>query len=149
MLRKELLLAAAADHGTPVYIYDLRSIRARQAELVRALPPAAALLYSVKANPLLPIVAEVRAGGGHAEVSSTGELGVAMSAGFSPTQILYTGPGKSRSEIHTAICSGVRCFSCESLTELARLQAVGSHQGHRLEALLRVQPTGGHRPVCL
>jgi diaminopimelate decarboxylase len=134
------LLGAAQRHGTPLYVYDLAEMRARAAELHAALPERARVLYSLKANPLPPLVSEVRAAGCGAEVSSLGELGVAVEAGFGPDEILYTGPGKSPAEIEKAVAHGVSLFSCESAVELARLAEVATARERPLRVLLRLQP---------
>jgi diaminopimelate decarboxylase len=134
------LLHTAQLHGTPLYIYDLAEVRARTAELRAALPAGARLLYSLKANPLPPLVSEVRSVGCGAEISSLGELGIAIAAGFDPADVLYTGPGKSLSEVETAVSRGVSSFSCESAVELKRLRQVATAQDRRLRVLLRLQP---------
>ncbi|WP_411102097.1 type III PLP-dependent enzyme [Streptomyces sp. cmx-4-9] len=134
---------AAERFGTPLYVYGLEAVRERAAELRAALPASAGLLYSLKANPLPAVAAEVRAAGCRAEVSSAGELRAALEAGFAADGILYTGPGKSAAEIAGALECGVALFSCESATELRRLGRVAGAAGRRAGALLRLQPVGG------
>lgn len=135
------LLRAAQRYGTPLYAYDLAEVRARTAELRAGLPAAARLFYSLKANPLLPLVAQVYSAGCAAEVSSPGELAVALAAGVDPADVLYTGPGKSPSEIESAVGQGVSSFSCESPVELERLGRVAAERQRQLRVLLRLQPT--------
>jgi diaminopimelate decarboxylase len=134
------LLHTAQQHGTPLYVYDLVEVRVRTAELRAALPAGARLLYSLKANPLPPLVSEARLAGCGAEVSSLGELGVAVAAGFDPADVLYTGPGKSLPEVETAVARGVVLFSCESAVELERLGQVATAQDRHLRVLFRLQP---------
>ncbi|PPK71204.1 type III PLP-dependent enzyme [Actinokineospora auranticolor] len=139
------LLQTSERYGTPLYLYDLAEVRDRANELLAALPGGTSLLYSLKANPLLPVVAELRGVGCGAEVSSLGELDVAVAAGFRAADVLYTGPGKSRGEIDAAIARGAELFSCESETELDRLGAAAADAGRRVRVLLRLQP--GDRPA--
>jgi diaminopimelate decarboxylase len=134
------LLQTAQRHGTPLYAYDLAEVRARTAELRAALPMGARLLYSLKANPLPPLVSQLRSAGCGAEVSSLGELAVVIEAGFDPANVLYTGPGKSPAEIEAAVGRGVSLFSCESAVELRRLGRVAAALDRRLRVLLRLQP---------
>ncbi|HSV65248.1 MAG TPA: type III PLP-dependent enzyme [Mycobacteriales bacterium] len=136
------LLHAAQGCGTPLYVYDLAEVRARTAELLAALPASSRLLYALKANPLQPLVSEARAAGCGAEVSSLGELDVAIAAGFDPAEVLYTGPGKSELEVAAAVERGVTLFAAESPVELARLDRVAAERGRPLRVLLRLQPTG-------
>jgi diaminopimelate decarboxylase len=144
MVETALLEGAAARFPTPLYVYDLAALRVRHAELVRALPRAASLLYSVKANPLPPIAERLRRAGARAEVSSPGELDVALAAGFAARDLLYTGPGKSPAEIDHAARAGLRLFSCESPVDLERLRSAARAAGGPLDLLLRLD--AGERP---
>ena len=82
--------------GTPLYVYDLDRVDAARDALLAALPDGVDLFYAVKANPHAEVAAAVRGGGRtRAEISSTGELSVALAAGFTGADILYTGPGKT------------------------------------------------------
>ena len=49
------------DVPTPLVAYDLAVLRDRAAALRRALPAGSTLLYSLKANPLPPLVAALAA----------------------------------------------------------------------------------------
>lgn len=134
-------LAQVADgYGTPVYVYDLGQVRRRFAELSQALPEGSRVLYSLKANPLPPLVSALRAQGAGAEVSSPGELGVALAAGVDPREVLYTGPGKTEHEITGAVHRGVDGFSAESPVDLDRLGRVAARTGRTLRILLRLHP---------
>lgn len=137
------LLTVATTFGTPLYVYELSEIRERAAELMAALPAHARVLYSLKANPLAPLVQEIRLAGSGAEVSSLGELDVAVAAGFDPADILYTGPAKSAVEIEAALVGGARLFSVESDVEMSRVEQIGRDVGHPVEVLLRLQPATG------
>ncbi|OLR94643.1 type III PLP-dependent enzyme domain-containing protein [Actinokineospora bangkokensis] len=140
------LVRTAQRHGTPLYRYDLAGVRARAGELRAALPAGAELLYSLKANPLAPVVAAARGAGCGAEVSSPGELASAVAAGFDPAEVLYTGPGKAEAELVEVVGAGARLFSCESAAELDRLGRVAGSTGRGLRALLRLMPAG--RPAA-
>jgi diaminopimelate decarboxylase len=140
MIDRGLAAGLAGRFGTPLYLYDAGRLEARARELLEALPRGSRLLYSFKANPL-PAVAEVlREAGCDAEVSSSGELAAALAAGYAPGALLFTGPGKTEDELAEALEAGIRRFSCESWTELERLDAVAAPAGATAEVLLRVNP---------
>ncbi|NJQ01717.1 type III PLP-dependent enzyme [Streptomyces zingiberis] len=145
-MRRGELLRHARRYGTPLYLYDLAEVRERAAELRAVLPPGARLLYSLKANPLPPVVGAARGAGCGAEVCSTGELEAALAAGYRPGAVLYGGPGKTRAEVDEAVARGVRTFSCESRHELPLLRAAAVARGRRLRLLLRLRPGDG--PPC-
>ncbi len=144
-MNRDDLLAAAQRFGTPLYVYDQAEVRKRVSDLRGSLPAGARVLYSLKANPLTPLVAQVRAAGCGAEVSSLGELDIAMAGGFDPAEVLYTGPAKSEPEIDAAVARGAAFFSAESALELARLGRVAAARDRPLQVLLRLQP--GDRPA--
>ena len=144
MIEPGFALSLVENFGTPLYAYDLCEIESRAKEL-RSNLPQATLLYSVKANPLPAIGAVLRNAGCEAEVSSAGELQVALDAEFDPANILFGGPGKTYSELQFALGQGVRKFSIESWTDMARLEAAVEGRDETVSALLRINPTKGPR----
>ncbi|WP_338865224.1 hypothetical protein [Myxococcus stipitatus] len=133
-------LAWLETHGSPLYVYDLDEVERRARELMSVLPDGSRLLFSLKANPL-PAVAQVLCGlGCDAEVSSPGELSVALGAGFSPERVLYSGPGKSAEEVRGALGLGVTRFSAESWTDLERVDRASRAARRCSRVLLRVNP---------
>jgi diaminopimelate decarboxylase len=140
MTSSERLTALAGRYGTPLYVYQLRDVRSAARELRSALPEPSALFYSLKANPHPLVVAELTRQGLRAEISSSGELAVVLSAGVAPQECLYTGPGKTRSEIEYALRAGVRLFSVESEAEQQRLSSVAEKFGIAVSTLVRLNP---------
>jgi diaminopimelate decarboxylase len=133
-----LVRELAVGYGTPLYIYRLDEVRRAHAALRAALPADTKLYYSVKANPHPAVVAELLRCGATAEVSSLGELDIALTAGADATQILYTGPGKAPAEVVQSIRSNVRVFSVESFGQLSMLTAQARQEGVVIRCLLRV-----------
>ncbi|GAB3655000.1 type III PLP-dependent enzyme [Actinocorallia lasiicapitis] len=132
------LAALGAAHGTPFCLYDRADLRLAVAGLRAALPEPSRLYFSVKANPH-PDVASVLAGlGCHAEIASSGEVGAALDAGFPAGHVLMTGPGKSPRDLDTALRHGIRRFSVDSPTDLARVGAHAAAAGVEADCLLRV-----------
>jgi diaminopimelate decarboxylase len=133
----EALAAAAARHGTPAYVYDLTAVRARIRHLLRALPPGIEVRYSVKANPA-PAVCQVIAGAGlGAEVSSPGELTIALEAGFRPDRIMVSGPYKEPDLLHRLTSLPEVLISADSLSELTQL---ASRSWPPRQTVLRLRP---------
>lgn len=132
--------------GTPLYVYDLDRVAESYHDLRNSLPPGVIIFYSLKANPHPAIARALREAGGwppcRAEVCSVGELSAALEAGFAPEECLYTGPGKTRDELMTAMVEGVRDFSVESLADLERAGSVASRFGVGIDCLIRVNTVG-------
>lgn len=141
MIDREFAASLASRFGTPLYAYDLAEVERRAKALLSVLPDESLLLYSLKANPLPAIGAALRKLGCGAEVSSSGELSSALEAGFHPSKILYTGPAKTEAEIAEALGKGVVHFSCESLTEILRLNQAAAESEAKVTALLRINPS--------
>ncbi|WIG95677.1 hypothetical protein [Myxococcus sp. SDU36] len=127
-------------YGSPLYVYDLGEVELRARELLAVLPAGSRLLFSLKANPLPAIAARLCQLGCDAEVSSPGELAVALSVGFPAERVLYTGPGKSAEEVHRALGAGVTGFSAESWLDLERIDRAARAARVRARVLLRVNP---------
>lgn len=127
-------------HGSPLYVYELDAVRAAHGALRTALPRGAELYYSLKANPHPLLVRELGRLGCGAEVSSASELQTAINAGIPPARCLYTGPGKTRSEMAWALAVGVTRFSVESCLQLGALDTEAERAGLHVDAILRVNP---------
>lgn len=114
--------ALAEKHRTPFYFYDLQVLRERVERARSALP--ATLLYAVKANPHPRLVRDLRGRVGGLDVSSSGELELALRCGFTPSQLSFAGPGKTPEELAHAAALGV-IVSVESIRELDALATMG------------------------
>lgn len=128
----------AESYGTPTYVYDRSVVRQAHAELRRTLPATSVLYYSLKANPHPDIAAQLAELGCRAEISSAGELQIAMGAGFDKQDLLMTGPGKTHELLAAALEQDVRRFSVDSPGDLDRLNTISRQQGRTVDFLLRV-----------
>ncbi|GAB2640084.1 type III PLP-dependent enzyme domain-containing protein [Nocardia goodfellowii] len=132
------IAALVRQYGSPLYVYELDAVQQAIVDLRAALPAKSVVYYSLKANPHIAISRELRESGCRAEISSPGELEVALKAGFQGLDCLYTGPGKTDSEIDHALAKGVRRFSAESAGELDRIGQAALACGTEATVLLRI-----------
>ena len=92
----------------------------------------ATICYSVKANPNLAVIATLARLGAGADVVSEGEFRRALAAGMPGSRIVFSGIGKTESELRFALAHEVRQINVESLPELELLSAVAhAHGPHR------------------
>jgi diaminopimelate decarboxylase len=127
--------------GTPVYIYSAAAIRDAYQTFDRAFAPHPhALHYALKANSTLAIVQLLRELGSNVDANSGGEIELALRAGFTPEQIVFTGVGKTPEELDRAVALGVKAINVESIGELDRLAALASEHRTRARVALRVNP---------
>ena len=115
------IAGVAREYGTPCYVYSHDSFRSRSRNLVESLNTIRSkevkVFYSMKANPSPVILNWAREAGLHSEVSSMGELEMALAHGFDPTDIILLGPGKSRALIEAAMTHRILALVVESPRE--------------------------------
>jgi diaminopimelate decarboxylase len=104
---------------------DVGGIRRSVADLNRAFDMAPKVLhaFAAKANPLVPVLNLLRESGMGCEVASSGELAVALAAGFAPDRIVLDGPTKSREDLCRALSLGV-AINLDNLQEVARVRLI-------------------------
>jgi diaminopimelate decarboxylase len=131
----------AREHGTPVYVYSRAGIEEAHARYRDALAGRDSLLcYAVKANPSLAILSLLARAGSGFDIVSGGELARALAAGADPARIVFSGVGKTVSEMEAGLLAGIGCFNVESAAELAQLSGVAAQLGARAPIALRVNP---------
>jgi diaminopimelate decarboxylase len=101
------LSAIAERVGTPVYVYTAAEIRSRFRDIDEAFHGYPhALHYALKANSTFAIAALLKTLGSAADANSVWEIDLARRAGFEPKDIVFTGVGKSTSELECAVPLG-------------------------------------------
>lgn len=126
-----------AEHGSPAYVLDEADFRAR----ARAFREAFAdydVYYAGKAFLCTTVARWVAEEGLSLDVSSDGELSVALRAGFEPGRIGYHGNNKTRAELHRAVREGVGRIIVDSFQEIDRLTEVTAELGANAAVMVRV-----------
>src|SRR4051812_28596134 len=121
--------AIAGRAGTPLYVYSARAIREAYGAIDAAFAGYPhAIHYALKANSTLAIARLLHSLGSRADANSGGEVQVAQRAGFAPSEIVFTGVGKTQEELEYAVGNGVGAINAESAGELDRIAAVARAQ---------------------
>ncbi len=134
------LVDAADEFGTPLFVYDEAHLRARCREAVAAWGDGVA--YATKAF-LCRAMARLAADEGmRLDVSTGGELHVALSAGVPAERLVLHGNNKSEDELRAALTSGVGRIVVDSFDEIDRLERlVGAGVGSGApRVLVRITP---------
>ena len=127
--------------GTPVYVYSAQAIRHAYQSIDAAFADYPhAIHYALKANSTLALVRLLRSLGSRADANSSGEVAVALRAGFDPKDIVFTGVGKTNDELEMAIAKGVGTINAESAGELDRIAEVARGLYRVARVALRVNP---------
>ncbi len=125
--------------GTPLYVYSQESLE----KSIKAYKEAfenTLVCYAVKANANIAIVRYFAQQGLGAEVSSLGELQVAIEAGISPEKILFSGVGKSETAIKKAIKASIGYFIVESSMEMEILHELARRMDKKVFVAIRICP---------
>jgi diaminopimelate decarboxylase len=135
------LAELATRFGTPLYVYSAAAIAGRYREVDDAFHGYPHTLhYALKANSTLGIARLLRGLGAAADANSGGEIDIALRAGFTPPEIVFTGVGKTGTELERAIQLGLRSINAESEGEIHRIDAIASSLGTRARVAVRVNP---------
>lgn len=117
-MTEDIQKKATQEYGSPLYLYDLDQFASNIDRLREHLFPESGLFFSMKANPLSAFssIACERSCG--VEIASGGELEQALDSGAAPGNIVFTGPGKTESELLQAIDAQIYMIHVESLREI-------------------------------
>ncbi len=135
------LTSVAEGVGTPTHVYSRQLLRERYDALDRAFSAHPHdIHYAIKANSTLAVVREMRSCGAHADANSGGEIEVALRAGFTPDQIVFTGVGKTHDELVRAVTLGLKAINAESPGEVDRIAAIARAHDAVARVAVRVNP---------
>ena len=132
------LLALAEEHGTPLFVYDEVHLRERCREALAAFGGRAT--YASKAFLCKAMAELVHEEGMGIDVSTGGELHVALAAGIPADTIVLHGNNKSTDELRRALEVGVGRIVVDSDPELDRIESLVAGGLAKPNVLLRVTP---------
>jgi diaminopimelate decarboxylase len=131
----------ADKYSTPIFIYSLKTLVRHFDVTSRAFDDIPHIIcYAVKANPNLAILRVAALSGAGCDVVSEGELRSALKAGIDKKKIVFSGVGKTDSEIAAAIRTGILFICAESLQELEAIASVARKLGKAVSVAVRVNP---------
>lgn len=127
--------------GTPCYIYSTATLKRHYQVFANAVANLDPLIcFAVKANSNIAVIATLAELGAGADVVSVGELKRALKAGIRPEKIIYSGVGKSESDLQAALEFGVHQINAESEAELHLLSKVAERLGKTAQVAIRINP---------
>ncbi len=131
----------ASEVGTPFYLYSLATLKRH----FNAFDESSKVLnsivcYSVKANSNIAILNFLFKMGWGADIVSGGELFRAIKAGVDTQKVVYSGVGKTESEIKFALKSDILMFNVESLPEVFLIDKIAGNLGKKARISFRINP---------
>ena len=135
------LEAIAKEFGTPTYVYSKNTLIQTFESFKKGLLKTDHLIcFAVKANSNIAILNLFASLGAGFDIVSGGELERVIYAGGDPQKIVFSGVGKTESEIVVALKANILCFNVESRSELIRIQEVAEKINIRASISIRVNP---------
>ncbi|MFX0135797.1 MAG: diaminopimelate decarboxylase [Candidatus Hodarchaeota archaeon] len=113
----------AEKYGTPIYVINKDTIVQRYQSLKNALLQhydKIKIHFAAKANTNIAILKILNNEGAYLDCVSTGEIYLALEAGFSPNKIIYTGNNYRDDEVKFALEKGVM-INLDALSQIKRL----------------------------
>jgi diaminopimelate decarboxylase len=127
--------------GTPFYCYSSATLERHYRVFHDAFADVRALVcYAMKANSNQAVIKTLGRLGAGADVVSGGELKRARAAGIPPERIMFSGIGKTASELAMAVDEGILCVNVESLPELELLSSIATAKNRTASISVRVNP---------
>ena len=135
----------AKEFGTPTFFIDEADFRERALAWDKALkdafgPDAGTVYYASKAFICTEVARWIKEIGIGIDVSTGGEMSVALAGSIDPSKIEVHGNNKSLGEIEKAISVGVDSIVIDSLYEIERVAAAAKKAGKVQAVLLRITP---------
>ena len=129
------------EHGTPCYIYSRATFERHWHAFDHALAGHDHLIcFAVKANSNLAVLNILAKLGSGFDIVSGGELERVLAAGGDASKIVFSGVGKTATEMRRALDVGIRCFNVESEAELILLNDIAGEKGVLAPISIRVNP---------
>ena len=131
----------AKHYGTPCYVYSKQAVLdVYQAYTTSFASLKHQICYAVKANSNLAVLGILAQAGAGFDIVSRGELMRVLAAGGKAERVVFSGVGKTYSEIEYALNQGIGCFNVESISELALINEVAKALDKTAPISLRVNP---------
>ena len=135
----------AAEYGTPLMVVDQADFLSRAGQVKNAfdseakkIQTSAKVYYASKSLLTTEVVRWVDASGLNIDVSTGGELALALAGGISPSRIGLHGNNKSLYEIGKAVTAGVGAIVIDSEIEIERIASIAGAQDKVQNVRIRV-----------
>ena len=127
--------------GTPSYCYSYSKLRENINNFKKNFKSFSPLIcFAIKSNTNVNLIKEIKKFGLGADVVSLGELMLAIKAGVSPNKIVFSGVGKTSSEISYAIEKNILLINAESISEIKEINRIAKLKKKKVRVGIRINP---------
>ena len=131
----------AKKFGTPLYCYSHNKIKSNILELKKHFHSFSPLIcFAVKSNTNIKILKEIKKFNLGADVVSIGELLKALKAGIKAKKIVFSGVGKTSSELDYAIKQNILLINAESKSEILEIEKIAKKKKKIVDIGVRLNP---------
>jgi len=131
----------AKKFNTPIYCYSLRKIKENITNFKNSFKKIDPLIcFAVKANTNVKILKEIKNFNLGADVVSIGELMKALKAGINPQKIVFSGVGKTKTEIEYAVNKKILLINAESKSEVLEIEKIAKNKKRIVDIGIRLNP---------
>ena len=131
----------AKKFGTPFYCYSFSKLKDNINKFKDNFKSFSPLIcFAVKSNTNVKLIREIKKFGLGADVVSLGELMIAIKAGIKPNKIVFSGVGKTSSELNFAINKKILLINAESLSEIMEINRIAKLRNKKVSVGVRLNP---------
>ncbi len=131
----------AKKFGTPFYCYSYSKLKENINKFKKNFKSFSPLIcFAVKSNTNVNLIREIKKFGLGADVVSLGELMIAIKAGIKPNKIVFSGVGKTSSELNFAINKKILLINAESLSEIMEINRLAKLSNKKVRIGVRLNP---------
>ncbi len=129
------------EFGTPAYCYSYKKLRENIYFFKNNFKSFSPLIcFAIKSNTNINLIREIKEFGLGADVVSMGELMLAIKAGINPRKIVFSGVGKTSSEISYAIDKKILLINTESESEIKEINRIAKLKKRKVQIGIRLNP---------
>ncbi len=126
---------------TPLYCYSYSKLKNNISNFQNHFKKINPLIcFSVKSNSNIKILKEINKLGLGADVVSKGEILKVLKAGINPKKIVFSGVGKTYSELEYAINKNILLINVESKSELLLIEKIAKFKNKKINVGIRLNP---------
>ena len=127
--------------GTPIYCYSYEQLKKNIINFKKNFNSFKPLVcFAIKSNTNVNLIREIRKFGLGADVVSLGELMMALKAGIDKKKIVFSGVGKTSSEISYAIDKKILLINAESQSEISEIERIAKFKKKIVNIGIRLNP---------
>ena len=131
----------AKKFATPLYCYSFKKLKNNILNFKKNFRDVNPLIcFAVKANANVKLLKEIKKFNLGVDIVSAGELMKALKVGINPRKIIFSGVGKTASEIEYAINNKILLINAESKSEIIEIEKIAKKKKIIVDIGIRLNP---------